>query len=69
MNATYEVKNGDVVSRRDLSGLKAFKEDYPEAKPFLLYRGQRRLMQDEIHCVPVQDFLLNSLPSLLSHAL
>lgn len=61
-----EVKNGDTVSRKDLSGLKAFREDYPEAKPFLLYRGQRRLMQDEIHCVPVQDFLLNILPSLLS---
>lgn len=59
-----EVKNGDVVSRNDLSGLKSFKEDYPEAKLFLLYRGQRRLMQDEINCVPVQEFLLNVLPSL-----
>jgi predicted AAA+ superfamily ATPase len=63
---TVEVKNGDTVSRNDLSGLKAFREDYPEAKPFLLYRGQRRLMQDEIHCVPVQDFLMNILPSLSS---
>ena len=59
-----EVKNGEAVSRNDLSGLKAFKEDYPEAKSFFLYRGQRRLMQDEIHCIPVQDFLLNILPSL-----
>ena len=61
-----EVKNGDAVSRNDLSSLKAFKEDYPEAKLFLLYRGQRSLMQDEIHCVPVQEFLLNILPSILS---
>lgn len=61
-----EVKNGSVVSRHDLSGLKAFREDYPEAKPFLLYRGQRRLVQDEIPCIPVQDFLLNILPSLSS---
>jgi predicted AAA+ superfamily ATPase len=60
-----EVKNGDAISRNDLSGLKSFKEDYPEAKLFLLYRGQRRLLQDEINCVPVQDFLLNILPSLL----
>lgn len=59
-----EVKNGGAVSRNDLSGLKAFREDYPEAKFFFLYRGQRRLMQDEIHCIPVQDFLLNILPSL-----
>lgn len=59
-----EVKNSDVVSRSDLSGLKAFREDYPEATPFLLYRGQRRLMQDEILCLPVEEFLLKTLPSL-----
>lgn len=61
-----EVKNGDAVARNDLSSLKAFREDYPEAKLFFLYRGQRRLMQDEIHCVPVQEFLLNVLPSLMT---
>lgn len=57
-----EVKNGETISRNDLSGLKAFREDYPEAKLFFLYRGQRRLMQDEIHCMPVQEFLLNIWP-------
>jgi predicted AAA+ superfamily ATPase len=61
-----EVKNGDTVSRNDLSSLKAFREDYPEAKLFFLYRGQRRLMQDEIQCVPVQEFLLDVLPSLMT---
>ncbi len=61
-----EVKNGDAVSRKDLSSLKAFREDYPEAKLFFLYRGQRRLMQEKIHCVPVQEFLLNVLPSLMT---
>lgn len=63
-----EVKNGDAVSRSDLSGLKSFKEDYPEAKFFLLYRGQRSLMQDEIHCVPVAEFLLNILSYLPSNS-
>lgn len=58
-----EVKNGDTVSRNDLSGLKAFREDYPEAKAFLLYRGHRCLVQDGINCIPVRDFLLNTLPS------
>lgn len=61
-----EVKNGDTVSRNDLSSLKAFKEDYPEAKLFFLYRGQRCLVQDEIHCIPVEEFLLNILPSLIT---
>jgi predicted AAA+ superfamily ATPase len=60
-----EVKNGDAVSRNDLSGLKSFKEDYPEAKLFFLYRGHRTLIQEEINCVPVQEFLVNILPSLL----
>ncbi len=59
-----EVKNGDAVTRKDLSSLKAFGEDYPEAKLFFLYRGQRRLMQDGIYCMPVQEFLINMLPSL-----
>lgn len=52
-----EVKNSAVVSRGDLSGLKAFGEDYREAELFLLYRGTRRLMQDNILCVPVDEFL------------
>lgn len=61
-----EVKNGENVSRNDLSSLKAFGVDYPEAKLFFLYRGQRRLMQDQIHCMPVNEFLLTVLPSLIT---
>ena len=61
-----EVKNGVSISPSDLSGLKAFRQDYPEAKLFFLYRGQRRLVQDDIHCIPVQDFLMDLLPSLSS---
>lgn len=60
-----EVKNGKDVSRDDLSSLKAFGADYPEAKLFFLYRGQRSLMQDKIHCMPVQEFLQTILPSLI----
>jgi predicted AAA+ superfamily ATPase len=61
-----EVKNGDVISRLDFNGLKAFKEDYPEAQLFFLYRGQRQVIQEDIHCMPVQDFLIDVLPSLAS---
>jgi uncharacterized protein len=63
-----EVKNGDTIGRNDLSSLKTFKEDYPEAKLFFLYRGQRILMQNEVHCMPAQDFLLNVLPSLTTYS-
>ncbi|HEV8051759.1 MAG TPA: AAA family ATPase [Parachlamydiaceae bacterium] len=52
-----EVKNSATISRSDLSGLKAFGKDYPEAKLFLLYRGTRRLLQDNILCIPVSEFL------------
>lgn len=56
-----EVKNGDKVSSRDLSGLKAFKDEYPESTPLFLYRG-RRFMQNEILCLPIEEFLLNLKP-------
>lgn len=53
-----EVKNGKAVHPQDLRGLKAFGEDYPGAKRFLLYRGSERLVRDGISIVPCADFLL-----------
>jgi len=53
-----EVKNGKAVHPQDLRGLKAFGEDYPGAKRFLLYRGSERLVRDGISVVPCADFLL-----------
>jgi predicted AAA+ superfamily ATPase len=54
-----EVKNSNRVRPEDLSGLKAFKEDYPESKAYLLYRGKERLLKDGITCMPVEDFLMS----------
>jgi len=54
-----EVKNSAAISPSDLSSLKSFGEEYPEATLFLLYRGTRRLMQDKILCLPVDEFLLS----------
>ena len=56
-----EVKNTDKLNPKDLTGLKSFKQDYPEAKTIFLYRGQRSLMQDEILCLPVEEFLKQKL--------
>ncbi|HAS54915.1 MAG: ATPase [Nitrospirae bacterium GWC2_57_13] len=53
-----EVKNGKTVHPQDLRPLKAFGEDYPGAKRFLLYRGSERLVRDGISIVPCADFLL-----------
>lgn len=54
-----EVKNSANIGKSDLSGLKAFGEEYPEASLFFLYRGTRKLIQDNITCMPVEEFLLN----------
>lgn len=52
-----EVKNGTVVHPADLRGLEAFRQDYPEVTPILLYRGARRYQEKGILCCPVGEFL------------
>ncbi|NGX54462.1 MAG: hypothetical protein KR126chlam2_00073 [Chlamydiae bacterium] len=58
-----EVKNNQHISPKDLKGLEAFKADYPEAIPILLYRGRERLLKKGIYCLPCEEFLLQSSPS------
>ncbi len=41
----------------DFWGLKAFREDYPEAKAVLSYRGKESFARDGIPALPVGDFL------------
>jgi predicted AAA+ superfamily ATPase len=57
-----EVKNSPVVRPRDLVGLKAFRDDYPEAKLLLLHRGTDRLLIDGIFCIPCASFLERLMP-------
>ena len=57
-----EVKNTREVRPADLAGLRAFRDDYPEARALLLYRGERRLMKDEVLCLPVERFLAELRP-------
>jgi predicted AAA+ superfamily ATPase len=52
-----EVKNTRNVRPEDLRGLRAFREDYPEAQPLLLHRGERRTMVERTPCIPVDEFL------------
>ena len=53
----FEVKNSAAVRGSDLRGLRAFCQDYPEARPVHLYRGAERLRVDGVLCLPVDDFL------------
>lgn len=52
-----EVKNTSAVRPADLRGLRAFGEDYPEARRILLHRGPHASVRDGIHLVPVEDWL------------
>jgi predicted AAA+ superfamily ATPase len=52
-----EVKHAASVQAKDLKPLKAFAEDYPEAKRILVYRGREKLMRDGILIIPCEEFL------------
>ena len=58
----FEVKNAGRVYSSDLRALRAFREDYPEAEPAVLYRGRERLRIDGIWCLPVEEFLRGIVP-------
>ena len=64
-----EVKNSTRVSPSDMKGLAAFKEDYPESQPFLLYRGDRLYYESGILCVPCEKFLRCLTPEIVPSAL
>lgn len=52
-----EVKNSRRVDASDLTALKHFGEDYPQAQRYLLHRGDNRLKRDGILCMPCEEFL------------
>lgn len=52
-----EVKNSTSIMPKDLHGLIAFCDDYPEATPLLLYRGTKRKFEKGILILPCDEFL------------
>jgi predicted AAA+ superfamily ATPase len=58
-----EVKRVARVQRSELRHLRSFAEDYPESTQILLYRGDERLLIDDIWCVPCEEFLRDLSPS------
>ena len=64
-----EVKNSAKVQPEHLKGLRAFVEDYPEARCLLLYRGTQRLLKDNVLCLPCEEFLRGLHPAKLIGAL
>lgn len=57
-----EVKNSNKVHSKELRNLSSFKEDYPEAKLVLLYRGTEILKKENIICIPCDIFLKSLKP-------
>lgn len=57
-----EVKNATTIRPDDLRSLAIFKEDYPEAKAILLYRGKERMVKNNVLCLPCDEFLKELAP-------
>jgi len=62
----FEIKTGERVRQADLVGLKIFLADYPEAKGYLFYGGERKYFEDNIEIWPVREALLK-LPEILKN--
>jgi predicted AAA+ superfamily ATPase len=60
-----EVKNSSRILPADIKSLRSFKDDYPKAKAYFLYRGRERLMKEGIHCIPCDEFLRTLHPDKL----
>jgi uncharacterized protein len=54
-----EIKRANTVSQHDFKGLAAFAEDYPEAKLYMLYGGDRREYHGAIEVIPFKTALQN----------
>lgn len=57
-----EVKHANRIRPADLRALKAFREDYPEARARLAYLGAERRVIDGILCLPVAELLAGLIP-------
>ncbi len=62
----FELKRTGKVSSAMTRGLKAFLKDYPKAKAYLIYGGERHLREGDIEILPITD-ALKELPKILSH--
>jgi predicted AAA+ superfamily ATPase len=63
----FEIKRGSLVRDEDLKGLRAFLQDYPMAKAFVLYGGTRRYREGNIEMLGFEDGL-RGLPELMGVA-
>ncbi|MDF3055391.1 MAG: putative ATPase [Gammaproteobacteria bacterium] len=53
----FEIKTADKVRSQDLTGLNAFKQDYPVAQCFLLYMGTNEMQIEDVTVLPIEQAL------------
>lgn len=61
----FEVKRASRLRAADLKGLRSFQEDYPPAKAFVLYGGDRAYLDDGVQILPFAT-AFERLPALLA---
>jgi predicted AAA+ superfamily ATPase len=55
----FEVKRKGKITNPDLRGLKAFLKDYPTAKAYCIYGGERQMSEKNIDILPLEYALKN----------
>jgi uncharacterized protein len=53
----FEVKRRGKITKNDLRGLKDFLKDYPSAKAYLIYGGERKMSEGTIDILPLEHAL------------
>jgi uncharacterized protein len=61
----FAVKRAGKISSSMLKGLRTFQKDYPGAKTYFVYGGERRLREGDTEIIPIKD-ALKDLPKILS---
>jgi predicted AAA+ superfamily ATPase len=51
----FEIKRTARLSGLMFKGLKAFLKDYPSAKAYFIYAGERRMREGNIEIIPIKD--------------
>jgi predicted AAA+ superfamily ATPase len=62
----FEIKRTGKISSSMLKGLKAFQRDYPRARMYFIYGGERVLREGDIEILPIRN-ALKDLSEILSH--
>lgn len=61
----FEIKRTDKLSGKMFRGLKHFSKIYPQAKCFFVYGGKRKMKEQNIEIIPIEETLKN-LPQILA---